>query len=162
MEWEWGKWPRPRPNCAGLICRFRPLCRVFAYYTAQTYGPNLGSLSGDVWPKIGPFIYYPTFGALPPWLVACLRFLRRGRYASGPGSGSRPPGSVPGSGFVSKKDPFLIAYTLGAVWPESVFLGGLGVVGPFPVHGPFVLPPSPVKSLANKKRARLGPFLSRC
>ena len=88
-----------------------------------------------------PFFYYLSFG--PPSL---------------PWSRFPPPGSVPGSGFIRKKDPFFITYTLGTFYPKSVFLGGLGVVGPLLLLRPLSLHPSPVKSMANKKRDLLGPF----
>lgn len=67
---------------------------------------------------------------------------------------------VSGSGFISKKDPLFIPYVLGTFHPKLGFWGGRCVVGPFPVLRPLSLPPSPVKSLANKKRARLGPFFA--
>lgn len=118
--------------------------------------------------KKGPFFYYPTFGPLPS-LARCLspflasRTLRVGAlslWVNIPGLYSGPS-LAPGSSV--EMGPLFIPYVLGAVWPESVFLGGLGVVGPFPVLHPFVLHPSPVKSLANKKRDLFrGPFLSRC
>ena len=86
----------------------------------------------------------PNIWSSSPLARCLLRFLRRGRYASGPFLYGVPfraftPGRALAPGSSVGMGPLFITYTLGVVWPESVFLGGLGVVGPPPSFVPYPL-----------------------
>ena len=143
--------------CAGLP--YYPRCCTFARVSAfiPAIYLHLGRVAGlpvDLtidgagltMTKKRPFFYYLSFG--PPsipwsWL---------------PSSGLHPWLRVHW-----QKGPFIYYLYFGGVYPKSVFLGGRSVVGPFPsfspVPHPLSLHPSPVKSVSNKKRDLLGPFL---
>jgi len=161
----------PYEICAGLF--YPPRCcsfgRVSAFipaiylHSGRVAGSPVALTidgSGLTMTKKGPFFYYPNFG--PPSISLVPGVLLRGRSAS------RTLflwGNIPGhhSGSIGKNGPFFITCTLGTFHPKLGFLGGLGVVGPFPsfspVPHPLSLHPSPVKSVSNKKRDLLGPFL---
>lgn len=78
---------------------------------ARCLAPFLASLTL----RVRPFLYGSTFRAFTP-------------------------GSVPGSGFIRKKDPLFIPYVLGTFHPKWVFLGGLGVVGSLRPLSPSFVP----------------------
>lgn len=60
----------------------------------------------------------------------------------------------------AKKGGFLIAYTFGGFYLESVFWGGLGVLGyPPPIYPPYLFPSKP-KSHPIKKPPKKGVFLT--
>ena len=144
MEWEWGRMCLPYKICPGLA--YHPRCCFFGRVSA--FIPAIYLHSG---PIAGGPVGMTIHGSGLTMTKKRTLFLLPKLWPSFNLPGSRCTSlrsfRVPDPFFMEEhsgsslrvhrqKDPFLIPYVLGTFHPKSVFLGGLGVVGPFPSFVP--------------------------